>query len=75
MDGERSRFLMRLRIVPLPSAVIASLAFRLAASLTGYGLSLSPDSRPAAAVMLPAGFRLRTELVDGLRFCRCCTAS
>lgn len=36
---------------------------------------VSSDSRPAAAVMLPAWFRLCTGWVDGLRFCRCCTAS
>lgn len=36
---------------------------------------VSSDSRLAAAVMLPAWFRLCTGWVDGLRFCRCCTAS
>ncbi|KAK1875503.1 Alanine aminotransferase 2 [Dissostichus eleginoides] len=43
MDGERSRFLMRLRIVPLPSAaLIALLAARLTVPVSGYwSLSVS----------------------------------
>lgn len=77
MDGERSRFLMRLRIVPLPSAVIASLA----CPASCFSQRLRPVfcllglRSQLLRFMLPARFCLHPERVDGLRFYRCCTAS
>lgn len=61
MDGERSRFLMRLRIVPLPSAVIALLA---------SPVSLVPQrllqSVPAAAAVMLFGSRAVPVPLSGL---------
>ena len=66
IDGDRSRFLIRLRIVPLPSAAIAPLAALLAALLAAplaaplSGSSLSPP--PALLLLLLLrSFRPRAE--------------
>lgn len=65
MDGERSRFLMRLRIVPPPSAVIALLAGRLAAFVNGWSLSSLLYSPPQTLLQLSCCLRVEPTRTGG----------